>query len=450
MSELKKNDLRTLTVEGYTEEGLGVGRADGWVVFVRGGVRGERCEVRILKVLKHAAFARVERVESPSPFRREPDCPYYGRCGGCDFRHLTYDEELFAKKQRVEDALRRLGGSEAAVEEILGAPETAHYRNKAQYPVSKDGYIGFYRARTHEVIPVDRCLLTAPEADAAAAAVRRWMAEHGVSGYDEQTGRGLLRHVYVRTNAEGEALVCLLANGEKLPAEAALTEAIRRACPTAAGVLLGVNRRRDNVILAERYRVLWGRDWLEDTLCGLTFRLSVPSFYQVNRAQAERLYEKALEFAALTGRETVLDLYCGVGTITLVMARAAGRVLGAEIVPEAILDARENARRNGRGNAEFFCADASAAAARLAAEGLRPDVVTVDPPRKGLAEDVIAAIAAMEPARVVYVSCDPGTLGRDVARFAAHGYGVRRAAAVDLFPGTCHVETVVLMSRAKE
>lgn len=446
MAALEKNNIYTARIEGYSSEGLGIARIDGQVVFVHGAVRGELCRILVMKVLKNAAFGKVTELLEPSPERREPDCPYYGRCGGCDFRHLSYREELWAKRQRVQDALTRLGGSDVEVEEILGAADPLYYRNKSQYPVSA-GKVGFYRARTHDVVDIEHCLIQKPQADAAAAALRDYLRDFAVPSYDEKTGRGLLRHLYVRTNRRGESLVCVLANGERLPHEEELVGRLRRAVPDCVGVVLGVNTRRGNTILGERYRTLWGADTLEDELCGLTFRLSVPSFYQVNRDQAEVLYRKAVEYAGLTGGELVVDLYCGAGTITQVMAGGAGRVIGAEIVPEAIEDARENARRNGIENVEFFCGDAAQLAADFAGRGLRPDVICVDPPRKGLAPEVIAAAAQMTPQRVVYVSCDPGTLGRDVKRFAEYGYRVQRAAACDLFPGTRHVETVVLLSR---
>ncbi len=448
MAALEKNNIYTARIEGYSSEGLGIARIDGQVVFVHGAVRGELCRVLVMKVLKNAAFGKVTELLEPSPERREPDCPYYGRCGGCDFRHLSYREELWAKRQRVQDALTRLGGSDVEVEEILGAADPLYYRNKSQYPVSA-GKVGFYRARTHDVVDIEHCLIQKPQADAAAAALRDYLRDFAVPSYDEKTGRGLLRHLYVRTNRRGESLVCVLANGERLPHEEELVGRLRRAVPDCVGVVLGVNTRRGNTILGERYRTLWGADTLEDELCGLTFRLSVPSFYQVNRDQAEVLYRKAVEYAGLTGGELVVDLYCGAGTITQVMAGGAGRVIGAEIVPEAIEDARENARRNGIENVEFFCGDAAQLAADFAGRGLRPDVICVDPPRKGLAPGVIAAAAQMAPQRVVYVSCDPGTLGRDVKRFAEYGYRVQRAAACDLFPGTRHVETVVLLSKGE-
>ena len=447
--ELAKNQEHTVTIEGYGEGGMGVARIDGRVVFVHGALRGEKCRVLILKTLKSVAFAKVLEVLEPSSERITPDCPYFPRCGGCTYRHIRYEEELRLKKQRVQDNLSRIGGSYVTVEEILGARDTLRYRNKAQYPVSKDGAVGFYRARTHEVIECEHCLLVKPEADAAAEALREYMQSCRVAGYDEKTGRGLVRHLYIRSNAAGESLVCVLVNGDKLPKEDRLVTLLRDACPKCTGIVLGTNTKKGNVILGDRYRTLWGSDRLEDTLCGKTFRLSVPSFYQVNRVQAERLYAKAIEFAGLTGQETVLDLYCGAGTITLALSDHAKKVLGAEIVPEAIDDARENAARNGVKNAEFFCGDASDVAKKLARENLRPDVITVDPPRKGLAADVVESIAEMQPGRVVYVSCDSATMARDVKRLADLGYTAQRACAVDMFPRADHIETVVLLSKGE-
>ena len=360
---------------------------------------------------------------------------------------MSYTEELWAKRQRVQDALTRLGGTDLQVEEILGAKDPTHYRNKSQYPVGADGAIGFFRARSHQVVPIDRCLIQSEVSDRTAKAVGNWMKRYRVSAYDETTGKGLVRHIYVRVNRKGESLCCVIANGKQLPREPELAAYVRAAAPGTVGVVLNTNTKKGNVILGEKYRTLWGQDFLMDTLCGLQFKLSVPSFYQVNRDQAEVLYGKALEFAALTGEETVLDLYCGTGTITLCLAKQAKKAIGAEIVPPAIEDAKENAARNNIENAEFFCGDAADIAAKLEREGLRPDVITVDPPRKGLAPEVIAYVAGMGPKRVVYVSCDPATLGRDVKIFDGFGYKAVRAAAVDMFPGTRHVETVVLLSR---
>ncbi len=447
MPALEKNRIYRAHIDGYSSEGLGIARIDGQVVFVHGAVRGETCDVLVMKVLKNAAFGKIAALTEPSPARRQPDCPYYGRCGGCDFRHMSYEEELWAKRARVQDALTRIGGAEVTVEEILGAEQPLHYRNKSIYPISPVGEVGFYRARSHQVVHVEHCLIQKPEADALAQAVRDYIARFQVEPYNEATGRGLLRHLYVRTSCRGESLACLLVNGSRLPHEQELVDMLRAAAPKTCGVVLGENTRRGNAILGDRYRTLWGRDYLTDTLCGLELRLSVPSFYQVNHDQAQRLYEKALEYAGLTGRELAVDLYCGAGTITQVLARRARHVIGGEIVPEAIRDAEDSARRNGVDNVEFLCGDASRLAEELRQRGLRPDVICVDPPRKGLAPDVVEAAASMTPGRIVYVSCDPATLARDVARFAPLGYCPVRACAVDLFPGTAHVETVCLLSK---
>ena len=449
MEKLHQNQIYTGTVEGYSSEGLGIVRLDGAVVFVPQAIRGEEIDLRITKVMKTAAAGEIVKIHNLSPERTKPECPYFGKCGGCDFQHMSYTEELWAKRQRVQDALTRLGGTDLQVEEILGAKDPTHYRNKSQYPVGADGAIGFFRARSHQVVPIDRCLIQSEVSDRTAKAVGNWMKRYRVSAYDETTGKGLVRHIYVRVNRKGESLCCVIANGKQLPREPELAAYVRAAAPGTVGVVLNTNTKKGNVILGEKYRTLWGQDFLMDTLCGLQFKLSVPSFYQVNRDQAEVLYGKALEFAALTGEETVLDLYCGTGTITLCLAKQAKKAIGAEIVPPAIEDAKENAARNNIENAEFFCGDAADIAAKLEREGLRPDVITVDPPRKGLAPEVIAYVAGMGPKRVVYVSCDPATLGRDVKIFDGFGYKAVRAAAVDMFPGTRHVETVCLLSKLK-
>ena len=449
MEALEKGSIYTAVIDGYSSEGLGIARVNGAVVFVPHAVRGEEIDLRITKVMKTSCAGEIVKIHDPSPERMEPECPYAGKCGGCAYRHLTYPEELWAKRQRVQDALTRIGGLELTVEEILGTKNPEHYRNKSQYPVGADGSIGFFQARTHKVVPIRRCLIQTEAADRTAQAVGEWMRRYKISAYDETTGKGLVRHVCVRVNRKGESLCCVVVNGDKVPREPELAAYVTAAVPHTVGVLLNSNTRRGNVVLGDKYRTLFGRNYLMDTLCGLEFKLSMPSFYQVNRDQAEVLYGKALEFAGLTGNETVLDLYCGIGTITLCLAKAAKRVIGAEIVPPAIRDAKENALRNHIENAEFFCGDAADIAAKLESDGLRPDVVTVDPPRKGLAPEVIASVAAMGPKKVVYVSCDPATLGRDVKIFREFGYEAKRAAAVDMFPGTAHVETVVLLSKGE-
>lgn len=436
-----------LTIQSYGSDGEGVSHLpDGMTVFVSGALNGEVCLTELDKVGKSCAWGHVLEVKEPSPARLSPDCPYFHSCGGCSLRHMTYSEELDFKRQKVQDCLARIGGCSVPVSVICGAENTQRYRNKVQFPISGDA-IGFYAARTHTVTDVEDCLLQPESCANLRRALKEYMASYHVPAYDERTGEGLLRHLYVRTNRAGDSLCCVLVNGKTLPHESELVEALRSAEPNLKGVVLGINEKKSNVILGDSYRTLWGQDYLMDTLRGLSFRLSVPSFYQVNAPQAEILYGLALDFAALTGKETAVDLYCGTGTITLCLAQQARRVIGAEIVPQAIEDAKENAKRNSIDNVEFFCGDASAIAARLANQGICPDVITVDPPRKGLAEDVISSVAQMAPVRVVYVSCDPATLARDVKRFAGWGYTVQRAAAVDLFPRTPHIETVVLLTK---
>ena len=454
MAHPMKNKEYLVTITGCTSQGEGVAHLeDGLTVFVRGALTGERCRLSIMKVAKRCAWARLVEVVTSSPARITPDCPHYPKCGGCQSRHMTYQEELQLKAERVNDAFHHIGGLSLMVDKIHGAPDIIGYRNKVQFPVGgslEEGVkVGFYRQRSHDVIDVPTCLLQPESCNRAGRLVKEWMLEHSVPPYDEVNHKDLIRHVFCRENSAGELLVCILANGKKLPKEQALVEKLLANLPGLVGVVLGVNTEKTNVILGDSYRTLWGQDFLLDTLCGLTFRLSVPSFFQVNRKQAEVLYERALDFAELTGTETVLDLYCGTGTISQVMARKAGKVLGAEIVPEAIEDAKENARRNGLTNTEFFCADAGEAAQMLAARGLKPDVISVDPPRKGLSLPVIEAICEMSPERVVYVSCDPATLARDLKLLEERGYTVQKAEAVDMFPRTGHVETVVLLSKGE-
>ena len=446
----KKNAVHTAEITGYTAEGMGVARLEGRVVFVPGTIRGERWTVRLEKVTKNVAWARGVELLEGSPERLEPDCPLAGRCGGCQFRHMTYAEELQAKGRRVADALERVGGVKLELPPVLGAEEPERYRNKVQFPVAQEKRglaIGYYRPRSHDVLDAPDCLLQPLTVTALRGAVKEWMERYQVPAYGEEDGTGLIRHLYVRTNSRDQALCCLVVNGTGLPFQQELVDALRRVCPGLAGVVLNFNTRDTNVILGEEYRTLWGRDYLEEELCGLTFRLSVPSFFQINRAQTQRLYQVALDFAGLHGDETVLDLYCGIGTISLALARQAGQVIGAEVVPQAIEDAKQNAARADIQNAEFFCGDAGAVAQKLANEGVRPRVICVDPPRKGLGPEVPAILASMAPERIVYVSCDPATLARDVKRLGELGYQVQKAQAVDLFPRTCHVETVVLMSR---
>ena len=451
MADWKKNSLHTLHIDSYTAQGFGVARLDGRVVFIPGTIRGEDWKVQLLKVQKNIAWGRGVELLTPSPQRLEPDCPISGK-GGCQYRHMTYEEELRAKWDRVNDALRRLGCLDLELPPVLGAEDPLRYRNKVQLPVAQGKHglsIGYFRPRSHDVLNVEDCSLQPMAVTRLRRAFKEWMEQWSVPAYDEGTGQGLIRHLYVRTNQAGQALCCVVANGKKLPQVPELVEALCKAEPGLVGLVLNINQKDTNVILGPEYRTLWGQDVLEETLCGMTFRLSVPSFFQINWAQTQRLYAQAVDFAALTGQETVLDLYCGIGTISLALAQKAGQVIGAEIVPQAIEDAKANAARNKVENTRFFCGDAGAVAAQLAQEGVRPQVICVDPPRKGLAPEVPAILASMAPERIVYVSCDPATLARDAKRLGELGYRAVKVQAVDLFPRTAHVETVVLLSKGE-
>lgn len=450
---LQKNKIYRAELTGYTAEGAAVAHIDGMAVFIPGGAVGDQCDIKIIKVGKNLAFGRIEQILVRSKHRIDPACPHAGKCGGCCYQHITYEEELRAKERKVADALRRIGGIEGVLEGITGAPEISHYRNKAQYPVGEDEngpYTGFYRPRSHNIVKADRCLIVSETAGQIAALVCAWMKENHIAAYQEATHQGLIRHIYVRTGAvSGEAHLCLITARAKLPAKDDLIARLTAAVPCLTGIVQNINKRTDNVILGDRTITLWGQPELQDVLCGNVFRLSPHAFYQVNHAQTEQLYACALDFAGLTGKETVIDLYCGAGTITLALAAKASRVIGVEIVPEAVDNARDNAARNNAQNVEFICADASQAAMMLAERGERPDVLTVDPPRKGLSLDALEAIVRMQPPRVVYVSCDPATLARDCKLFSERGYCVSKARAFDLFPRTHHVETVVLLSKGE-
>ena len=451
MDDLKKNTVYTVTIDGYASGGDGVARLDGRVLFIKGALMGETCRVKVMKDAGKIVYARLEEVVTPSPSRREPACPYFDKCGGCDLWHMDYAEELRFKRRRVEDALARIGGLDIPLNGIVGAETTARYRNKAIYAVgTADGRAaaGFYRAHSHALVPIESCLIQADAADRASAAVRRWMDRYTVPAYDEEQRTGMIRHVFCRyAFSTGEAQVTVVSNSRRLPHPNALIDEIRRHCPETASIILNVNKTHGNTVLAGEFLTLWGEDVITDVLCGLTFKLSPRSFYQINPPQAERLYAKAAEYAALNRTQTVLDLYCGTGTITLIMAQKAGRAIGVEVVEAAVSDARENAELNGASNVEFLCADARLAAADLKKRGITPDVVIVDPPRKGLLPGVVDTIAGLSPARVVYVSCEPSTLARDLKLFDALGYKADEATAFDMFPRCAHVETVVLLKR---
>ena len=453
MSELHRGDPLQVSIETATIDGSGVARVDGQVVFVPGALPGERCSVRIAHVGRSAVFAQLLSVLTPSVHRVEPDCPYFPLCGGCALRHMDYEQELALKQAHVQSCLTRIGGQTISALPITGAAQTNGYRNKVQFPVQEqDGcpVAGFFSGKTHRVIPVRPCRIQPDCADAIRGAVLAWMEQYHIRAYDEQTHTGYIRHIYIRFGAEsGQILVCIIANCAQLPKKKQLVAALLAAEPGITTIVFSPNTKKGNTVLGTEFHPLYGDGTITDTLCGLQFRLSAPAFYQVNHAQAERLYEKAVQLAGLTGNETVLDLYCGTGTITLCLARHAKKAIGVEIVPQAIEDAKFNAAQNGMENAEFFCMDAGQAAKMLADRRTRPDVIVVDPPRKGVSADVIEAIGAMAPQRVVYVSCDPATLARDLKLLTAVGYTLQTAEAFDLFPRCAHVETVVLLSHKK-
>ncbi len=445
---LIKNKVYEATICDYTAEGQGIAKIEGCVVFIPNAIAGERCNVRIEKAQKTWAAGKIVDILEKSPHRINRECPVAKLCGGCDFWHMDYEEETRLKAERVRQALERIGGEPLEHIPILAAPDCHNYRNKAQYPVSSQKsrvYAGFFKAGTHQVVENDRCLILPAETDHIKKLVIDYVNHYRISAYDETTHKGLLRHIYVRRGAvSGQILVCLVVNGRKLPHPETLNEKLKTV-PGFTTLVLSVNTKQGNTVLGGEFLPLYGPGYIEDTLCGLTFRLSPRSFYQVNHHQAQRLYEAAITQARITKNDLVLDLYCGVGTITLAMAKAAGKVIGVEVVEQAVADARENAKRNCIDNVEFFCGDAGKAALELEARGIRPDVVVVDPPRKGLNADTIEALSLMRPRRIVYVSCDPATMARDVALLKQRGYVLQSAQAADLFPRCSHVESIVCL-----
>lgn len=446
---LIKNQIYETTISDYTAEGQGVAKIDGCAVFIPNAIFGEKVLVKIEKAQKTWASGKITEILQKSPHRVNRECAVGKKCGGCNFWHMDYAEETRLKAQRVKDCLNRIGGEQLEDLPILPAPDCKAYRNKAQYMLSSvkgRAVAGFFQAGTHQLVENPRCLILPPEMDKIKDLVLDYVNQLRVTVYDETAHKGLLRHIYVRKGwVSGEILVCLVANGRKLPH---LPELISRlqTVPGFTTLVLSVNTQKGNTILGQECIPLYGNGYIEDTLCDLTFRLSPQSFYQVNHPQAQRLYTAAIAQGEITKNDLVLDLYCGVGTITLCMAKSAKQVIGVEVVEKAVEDARENAKRNHIDNAEFFCGDAGKAALELEAKGIRPDVVVVDPPRKGLNADTIEALYKMSPRRIVYVSCDPATLARDVALLKEKGYNLKNAMAVDLFPRTAHIESIVCLT----
>lgn len=453
---LIKNQMIELEFTGMGAGGSAVGHYQGEAVFVPLGAPGDRALVRIVKAAKTHAFGRLEKVLNPAPCRVEPDCPVYAKCGGCCYRHIRYETELMLKEQRVRDALDRIGGfRELPLLPILGAKSRDGYRNKALLPIGQapDGGVelGFYARNSHRIVPCESCRLQPEEFGRAMEAFRRWAKEYGDPVYDEARHTGRMRRLFLRKGeVTGEVMACVVVNGNGLHHEDRLLDALREAVPGLKSVIVNSNRDRTNVALGRRCRTVWGRGSIRDQLCGLEFEISPLSFYQVNRSQTEKLYGVCEKYAALKPGDLLLDLYCGTGTIGLSMAKQAGRLIGVEVIPEAVEDAKENALRNGIKNAEFFCADATEAANTLACQNLKPDVIILDPPRKGCSPELIQTAASMSPRRIVYVSCDPATLARDLRAFREAGYPPQEAQPVDMFPGTEHVETCVLLAKPQK
>lgn len=455
---LQKNQILTLRIERLSSDGSGVAHsADGEAVFVPGTAPGDEARVRIVKDCGRYAFGILDELLTPSPDRIPVDCPVAGPCGGCSLRHLDYAAELRAKQESVLDAFRRIGGLEVPVLDILPSPDVDRYRNKVQFPVGidKNGVpcIGFYAGRTHRIVPCPDCKLQPSVLNEIGNALCAFFAQQVIRPYDEQSGKGLVRHIFLRRGAHsGQIMVCLVCTRAKLPHAEQLCTALRGQFPAISTILLNVNAKNTNVILGSENHILYGPGYIEDTLCGVPVRLGPLSFYQVNTLAAERLYGVAAQYAQLTPDDTLLDLYCGMGTIGLSMAGQCRELIGVEIVPEAIESAKANAARMGEAVAaksRFFCADAGQAATQLAAEGLHPDIVMLDPPRKGCDEATLSAVARMAPRRVVYVSCNPATAARDAAWMEMNGYHAEKVQPVDLFPRTKHCECVLLMSKVQ-
>ena len=455
---LQKNQLLTLRIERLSNDGSGVAHSsEGEAVFVPGTAPGDEVQVRIVKDCGRYAFGILDKLLTPSPDRIPVDCAVAGPCGGCSLRHLNYAAELRAKQESVADAFRRIGGLDVPVLDALPSPEIDRYRNKVQFPVGrdKDGApcIGFYAGRTHRIVPCPDCKLQPGVLNDIGNTLCAFFAAHGIQPYDEERGKGLVRHIFLRRGAHsGQIMVCLVCTRPKLLHSDELVALLREKFRDIATILINVNAKKTNVILGEESVTLYGPGFIEDTLCGVPVRLGPLSFYQVNTLAAERLYGVAAEYAQLEPDDVLLDLYCGMGTIGLSMAGHCRELIGVEIIPEAIDSAKANAARMGdavAAKSRFFCADAGEAAARLAAEGLRPDVIMLDPPRKGCDETTLSAVVQMSPRRVVYVSCNPSTAARDAAWLGQHGYRAEKVQPVDLFPRTKHVECVLLMSKVQ-
>ena len=453
--EFRKNDLVTLEIEDCGIDGEGIGKADGFTVFVKDAVIGDTVTAKIIKAKKNYGYGRLMEVLKPSPYRVEPKCEFARQCGGCQLQALSYDQQLVFKTNKVKGHLERIGGfTDIPMEPIIGMDELFHYRNKAQFPVgrNKEGKIvtGFYAGRTHNIIENRDCALGVAENKEVLDRVIAHMEKYGIEPYNEATGKGLVRHVLIRYGYfTKEVMVCLILNGNKIPKEEQLVKSLCE-IPGMTSITINVNKKRSNVILGEEICLLWGQEYITDRIGDIFYQISPLSFYQVNPMQTQKLYAKALEYADLHGEETVWDLYCGIGTISLFLAQKAKFVRGVEIVPAAIENAKENAKLNGLENTEFFVGKAEEVLPReYKKNGVYADVIVVDPPRKGCDETLLETMVEMNPERIVYVSCDSATLARDLKYLCERGYELRKVCPVDQFGMTVHVETVVLLSQQK-
>ena len=453
--EFRKNDLVTLEIEDCGIDGEGIGKADGFTVFVKDAVIGDTVTAKIIKAKKNYGYGRLMEVLKPSPYRVEPKCEFARQCGGCQLQALSYDQQLVFKTNKVKGHLERIGGfTDIPMEPIIGMDELFHYRNKAQFPVgrNKEGKIvtGFYAGRTHNIIENRDCALGVAENKEVLDRVIAHMEKYGIEPYNEATGKGLVRHVLIRYGYfTKEVMVCLILNGNKIPKEEQLVKSLCE-IPGMTSITINVNKKHSNVILGEEIRLLWGQEYITDRIGDISYQISPLSFYQVNPMQTQKLYAKALEYADLHGQETVWDLYCGIGTISLFLAQKAKFVRGVEIVPAAIENAKENAKLNGLENTEFFVGKAEEVLPReYKKNGVYADVIVVDPPRKGCDETLLETMVEMNPDRIVYVSCDSATLARDLRFLCDNGYELKKVCGVDQFPQTVHVETVVLLSKGE-
>ena len=453
MKKIQKNDNIELEIVGLTVDGNGVGKYDGMAVFVTGCAIGDVIEVHIIKVSKNYAIGKINKIIIPSEDRIEADCDVNSQCGGCVFRHISYEGELNAKWSRVNDAIKRIGHLDVTPEKIIGADNIYNYRNKAQYPVcieNGDVKIGFYAFHSHRIVNCTNCSLQPVEFEKGLDAFKKWIKENNITSFSAETGKGILRHIYFRKAfGTGEIMACAVINGNDIPNKDSLIKKLITAIPKIKSIVLNINKEKNNVILGKKSITIWGNDTITDELLSMKFTISPNSFYQVNHSQTKKLYTIAKEYADLNGNEILVDMYCGAGTIGLTMADKCKKLIGIEIVPQAVENAKINAELNNVENAQFMCADATDGAKELEKNNIRADVVVIDPPRKGCDNELINIVVNMAPDRIVYVSCDPATLARDLAIFDKKGYKTVMITPVDLFPRTAHVETVVKLSKGE-